>query len=110
MYCKTALHSCCLILKITYMPLLHRESGYNFYFKKGEASLLGKKPHVHVYGQGLKIQYYLNENLDVKKRQPLNFPEREESKIYQIVKKKIKILFKKMRRIQKSRQITMFFD
>jgi len=78
-----------------YMPLLYQEDGYNFYFKKGEASLLGKKPHVHVYGQGLKIQYYLNENLDVKKKQPLNFPASEESKIYQIVKKKINFFSKK---------------
>ena len=102
MYCKNALHSCCLILKITYMPLLHQESGYNFYFKKGEASLLGKKPHVHVYGQGLKIQYYLNENLDVKKKQPLNFSEREESKIYQIVKKKSKFFLKKWEEYKKA--------
>jgi Domain of unknown function (DUF4160) len=41
------------------MPLLLEKDGYQFYFKKGEPLIPYKKPHVHVRGQGGKIEFYL---------------------------------------------------
>jgi Domain of unknown function (DUF4160) len=49
------------------MPLLLEKDGYQFYFKKGESLIPYKKPHVHVRGQGGKIEFYLLSNITVKK-------------------------------------------
>ena len=69
------------------LKTLDNEHGYIFYFKEGEPKMFGKEPHVHVQGHGREIEYYLSP-LRIKRKKPKNFPQGEESKIYQVVKKR----------------------
>ncbi|RHZ36090.1 hypothetical protein [endosymbiont GvMRE of Glomus versiforme] len=79
------------------MTTVDQEYGYIFYFKEGEPKMIGKEPHIHIWGHGREIQYYLSP-LRIKKKKPKNFPTREESKLYQVVKERWTTIFTKVRR------------
>ena len=68
--------------------------GYIFYFKEGEPKMSNKKPHVHIWGHsgGNTIFSFSSPS---KKEMPKNFPEREESKLKQVVKEKWQIYLTK---------------
>ena len=68
--------------------------GYIFYFKEGEPKMPNKKPHVHIWGHGREIQFFLSP-LQIKKKIPKNFPEREESKLKQVVRERWQIYLTK---------------
>ena len=81
------------------MTTVDQEHGYIFYFKEGEPKMFGKEPHIHIWGHGREIQYYLSP-LRLKGKKPKNFPKGEESKLYQIVKERWKYYLAKWEEIK----------
>ncbi|CAJ0747559.1 3377_t:CDS:2 [Entrophospora sp. SA101] len=82
------------------MTTVDREYGYIFYFKEGEPKMLGKEPHIHIWGHGKEIQYYLSP-LRLKSKKPKNFPQGEKSRLYQIVKERKAKYLDKLREIER---------